>query len=99
MPATTRPPRAHCHRNALRARTPAGDDWRATGPWHRGGAAVLVPDTPATGRLCEETAFSRKLMSAAERSSFDELVSSYLDDTRSEERRVGKECRSRWSPY
>ena len=23
----------------------------------------------------------------------------YLDTTRSEERRVGKECRSRWSPY
>ena len=23
----------------------------------------------------------------------------YADDTRSEERRVGKECRSRWSPY
>src|SRR5256885_16120817 len=23
----------------------------------------------------------------------------YLDDQRSEERRVGKECRSRWSPY
>ena len=22
-----------------------------------------------------------------------------LDDNRSEERRVGKECRSRWSPY
>src|SRR3712207_9554314 len=22
-----------------------------------------------------------------------------IDDTRSEERRVGKECRSRWSPY
>ena len=22
-----------------------------------------------------------------------------LDDVRSEERRVGKECRSRWSPY
>ena len=32
----------------------------------------------------------------------DETVSAYLDDlalTRSEERRVGKECRSRWSPY
>ena len=27
-----------------------------------------------------------------------ELVSA-LDDDRSEERRVGKECRSRWSPY
>ena len=23
----------------------------------------------------------------------------FFDDTRSEERRVGKECRSRWSPY
>ena len=23
----------------------------------------------------------------------------YIDDDRSEERRVGKECRSRWSPY
>ena len=23
----------------------------------------------------------------------------FLDGTRSEERRVGKECRSRWSPY
>src|SRR3712207_8277321 len=27
------------------------------------------------------------------------LVSSYLTNERSEERRVGKECRSRWSPY
>ena len=31
-----------------------------------------------------------------------EIIESYLarlDDMRSEERRVGKECRSRWSPY
>ena len=27
---------------------------------------------------------------------FDEII---IVDTRSEERRVGKECRSRWSPY
>ena len=26
-------------------------------------------------------------------------ASAYTDTTRSEERRVGKECRSRWSPY
>ena len=26
-------------------------------------------------------------------------MSSYFDRVRSEERRVGKECRSRWSPY
>ena len=28
-----------------------------------------------------------------------ELEAIYLYDARSEERRVGKECRSRWSPY
>ena len=28
-----------------------------------------------------------------------ELESPLFDKTRSEERRVGKECRSRWSPY
>src|SRR2546430_17602892 len=27
------------------------------------------------------------------------LKAPFLDDLRSEERRVGKECRSRWSPY
>ena len=27
----------------------------------------------------------------------DEII--VVDDERSEERRVGKECRSRWSPY
>src|SRR2546422_11234239 len=28
-----------------------------------------------------------------------ELERDYVQDNRSEERRVGKECRSRWSPY
>src|SRR5260370_41122911 len=28
-----------------------------------------------------------------------DLASDYLSERRSEERRVGKECRSRWSPY
>ena len=37
--------------------------------------------------LCSLVVFSAKL-------SFPEFL-----DTRSEERRVGKECRSRWSPY
>src|SRR5437773_6854227 len=32
-------------------------------------------------------------------SSMSEPVPLLLDDPRSEERRVGKECRSRWSPY
>ena len=29
----------------------------------------------------------------------DEMIGQVLDRLRSEERRVGKECRSRWSPY
>ena len=28
-----------------------------------------------------------------------EVAGEYVSDVRSEERRVGKECRSRWSPY
>ena len=31
--------------------------------------------------------------------SIDEALSEEMLDLRSEERRVGKECRSRWSPY
>ena len=30
---------------------------------------------------------------------YDVVEDSYSSDNRSEERRVGKECRSRWSPY
>ena len=30
---------------------------------------------------------------------FDDESIEVHDETRSEERRVGKECRSRWSPY
>ena len=29
----------------------------------------------------------------------DEKTAKWLEENRSEERRVGKECRSRWSPY
>ena len=33
-------------------------------------------------------------------SAFGAIVTSFVNDVlRSEERRVGKECRSRWSPY
>ena len=34
-----------------------------------------------------------------ERASLEELARRLSIDDRSEERRVGKECRSRWSPY
>ena len=32
-------------------------------------------------------------------SSFSDQMKAYIKHPRSEERRVGKECRSRWSPY
>ena len=36
---------------------------------------------------------------AVEVSSYQEFKNEILNSSRSEERRVGKECRSRWSPY
>ena len=37
--------------------------------------------------------------SEADFDKFDGAFLEYFKDMRSEERRVGKECRSRWSPY
>ena len=34
-----------------------------------------------------------------EKKLFEDLLNTYKVSIRSEERRVGKECRSRWSPY
>ena len=43
----------------------------------------------------------RQVMAAVEKSGLVEIEVSarHVHLTRSEERRVGKECRSRWSPY
>src|SRR5882757_11286263 len=51
-------------------------------------------DTPALKYVTKSTAFSRSLLSVNE-----EMPRSYLCAARPEERRVGKECRSRWSRY
>ena len=40
-----------------------------------------------------------KPASAGKLSTAKKLLGSFLVAARSEERRVGKECRSRWSPY
>ena len=43
---------------------------------------------------------NEKLKNEKVQAQYDELEVSYTNlKTRSEERRVGKECRSRWSPY
>ena len=56
------------------------------------------------GLQVEQEEFERFIKEATEGREFAKFVfsrnlSRALDDLRSEERRVGKECRSRWSPY
>ena len=41
----------------------------------------------------------REKLAELQQSGRDPFVITKYDQTRSEERRVGKECRSRWSPY
>ena len=41
----------------------------------------------------------KTLINAGENTELDLPLKIFSNNTRSEERRVGKECRSRWSPY
>ena len=43
--------------------------------------------------------FKHRSITACMRASYDTITSDFRSLVRSEERRVGKECRSRWSPY
>src|SRR6266446_1119568 len=64
--------------------------------------ALLVPGVPAKVKEFAYFGFAITLISAsfAHFSSGDARISVlFIIDPRSEERRVGKECRSRWSPY
>ena len=42
---------------------------------------------------------TRVIVDASENQLVDGRIQNFLVNFRSEERRVGKECRSRWSPY
>ena len=57
-----------------------------------------VKDNPETdmGKLAY---FAGKAMGSAVPSTMGTLMPLTVGNIRSEERRVGKECRSRWSPY
>ena len=56
---------------------------------------VLMPNTPKGGGI------SRKIFNPGERKKIRTILNDIVipKEMRSEERRVGKECRSRWSPY
>src|SRR2546427_517662 len=63
---------------------------------------IVIPPPNVTGTLHMGHAFQHTLMDALTRyhrmRGYDTLWQPGTDH-RSEERRVGKECRSRWSPY
>ena len=54
-----------------------------------------------TRQLCYHSAgfFAAQLADALEKAGYICEMCEIPEDGRSEERRVGKECRSRWSPY
>ena len=69
------------------------------------GGTIGMIENPETGAL-ENFNFDHLLKHVPELKRFNYRISSYQfnppidsSDMRSEERRVGKECRSRWSPY
>ena len=55
-----------------------------------GAKVIVLPELCITGYTCGDLFLQEKLLREAK----NELI-----NIRSEERRVGKECRSRWSPY
>ena len=58
-----------------------------------------INKTITTPEQCLTWAFDNLHPKLAKASSFGAEDAAIIDLMRSEERRVGKECRSRWSPY
>src|SRR5258706_8193849 len=57
------------------------------------------PERPRQRRRLRGAVRRRRLRGPGPRRQHDDPLSDDRDRGRSEERRVGKECRSRWSPY
>src|SRR2546425_13050637 len=62
------------------------------------GARVALEEMAASARLMVDRMDTTHLL-LRERAAFREHLEQLSNSVRSEERRVGKECRSRWSPY
>jgi len=83
------------------------EGWHATEPMVPHGTSVIV-NAPAVFRVTGK-ANPERHMKAAEAMGADtrnvpeeragDVLADHIEGLRSEERRVGKECRSRWSPY
>ena len=59
---------------------------------------IIIPRVMPSGFLCPPVAVADKMIGRSGHIQGARIVIS-PDTKRSEERRVGKECRSRWSPY
>src|SRR6267142_694637 len=70
---------------------------RAMVIWEELGLPKLKPESPWFGYSLGE--WSEEMEQAAQRATRGDYFETGLRLARSEERRVGKECRSRWSPY
>ena len=57
---------------------------------------LIIINMVQTGKLKKRY---KVFMSGKTAKSLEDTIIKRLDEVRSEERRVGKECRSRWSPY
>src|SRR3712207_8410131 len=88
----------------LRARAPRGKRAYGKVPRNRGKNTTLIASITLEGAMGE----SMSVEGATDAEAFEAYVEHFLAPTlkkgqvvvlRSEERRVGKECRSRWSPY
>src|SRR2546427_2441036 len=68
----------------------SAEDWRGLKTQHDSVLAILENQLALSPRTLKD--------SAATESARSDIAMRHVND-RSEERRVGKECRSRWSPY
>ena len=57
------------------------------------------PNISGIKKVSEDSEYSSKLIARDGKLFAGLIATRFKGDDRSEERRVGKECRSRWSPY
>src|SRR2546430_15087045 len=97
-----RPPRSTLFPYTTLFRSPAHEEIDVSiavvvGRGHARAAHVFVRQAP--DRLAEGAPPVVQVQSILERGRHGRELAAAAHDVRSEERRVGKECRSRWSPY
>src|SRR2546426_9881613 len=76
----------------------AGREFRVRGFAETGMRDIAAAAALSPANLYNYFAGKHEILYFCQDNSLDRMIAA-LDKARSEERRVGKECRSRWSPY